>query len=114
MKRKAFLVAGDSWGLQQATAGLLLEENHEGRWMITGNHWQTFQPAGQRRGRPQPNPALPIVSQPSLMSQSTPCTVYLYKNLCQLCRFLLSKDNFCWALSPKCYGANFNVLVIKW
>lgn len=41
LKIKAFLVAGDSWGLQQATAGLLLEENHDERRRITGNHWQT-------------------------------------------------------------------------
>lgn len=87
LKIKAFLVAGDSWGLQQATAGLLLEENHEGRRRITGNHWRTCQPAGQWRGRPQPNPALPCPahSEPAL-SNAPACPLYpapLY-NLCLL------------------------------
>lgn len=80
LKIKAFLVAWDSWGLQQVMAGLLQEENHEGRRRITGNHWQGFQPAGQWRGRPQSNPALPTVCQSSPMPQSALYILYLYKN----------------------------------
>lgn len=79
LKIKAFLVAGDSWGLQKATAGLLLEENHEGRRRrrITGN---TGRPANLRasgEGDPSPKQA-----GPSLKPQPVPpyklCELYLF------------------------------------
>lgn len=76
-KIKAFLVEGDSWGRQQATAGLLLQENREGRRrMITGNYWQTCQPAGQESGRPQPSTT---TSTAHLMPQPPPYILQLHK-----------------------------------
>lgn len=100
LKIKAFLVAGDSWGLQQATAGLLLEENHEGRRRITGNHWQTCQPVGQWTGETPAQPC-PAHSMPAL-SKAPASVLYPVTSIkfMSALLFLVSKDNLCWALNP--------------
>jgi len=65
---KAFLVVGESRGLQQATAGLLLEENREGRRRI---YWKPLAdlPTCRASGEGDPSPTAPTARRPSPSSR---------------------------------------------
>lgn len=74
LKIKALLVVGESWGLQQAMAGLLLEDNHEGE---EENYWKPLADLPTcwlAKGRPQIDHALHRGNQP--FRNAPTCVLY--------------------------------------
>lgn len=78
-KRKALLVVGESGACCRLWLGCCWRTTMRGRRKITGNYWQTCQPAGQQRGRPQIDHALHTANQPFPMPQPAFYILYVYK-----------------------------------
>lgn len=79
LKIKALLVVGESWGLQQAMVGCCWRTTMRGRRRITGNHWQTCQPAGRQKGDPRSTVPCTEETSPFEMLQPAFYILYVYK-----------------------------------